>query len=140
MFKRERDIMMTKYKVGEEVANATMEWLNKIVWVLAKNKYGMVRDVSNDLKGKILLCVELQDDLGFKDCYVKEVTDTSHTMLAEIGFEVDGIGDYYCKKGKYKSYVIEVDKEGYLVSNTDYCGYITQPLHEALSQLMREQQ
>jgi len=114
---------MSKFKVGEEIWIDTFKDIFVITKILNGLFYNLVDSDGHEYKG---ICED-------------ELHATAHTMLAEIGFEVDGIGDYYCKKGKYKSYVIEVDKEGYLVSNTDYCGYITQPLHEALSQLMREQ-
>ena len=117
---------MPKFKVGEEY------------WQTDKKCYAKYIKENDDRIGGLI--VTYRGDLNTYGIDCSLLIDTSHTMLAEIGFEVDGIGDYYCKKGKYKSYVIEVDKEGYLVSNTDYCGYITQPLHEALSQLMREQQ
>jgi len=83
-----------------------------------------------------------------------ELHATSHTMLTEIGFELDGETSsrgeilYYCEKGRYKDYFIDggfpKENEFYYYVGKDVKteiepAIINNEIHAALTQMMREQ-
>ena len=111
---------MPKFKVGEEVcpncgsSNISKDYTSSHGWVC------------NDCK-----------------TYIHRVKEppTAHTMLTELGFDYNTKFKRYDSSERYNEVAITLTKTGYNIFAGGYDSGIdiNLPLHEALSQLMREQ-
>ena len=135
---------MSKYSVGEEY------------WQIGKECYAKYIKEDDDRIGGLI--VTYRGDLNTYGIDCGLLIDSAHTMLTALGFEEErqeyipkygnkGVS-YYCfdKKSKYYGMYIGIDyhEKEYVVGkqiddDPAEVEWVDQPLHAALTQLMREQ-